>query len=345
MASLSGKWRPIIVATIVAIGGLFILRAQGRYLETCPTRPIDEHGWRPVPVVYAPLTLRLPPTATVNQKAIGSVDVGDSLGAWSMIIDVAPVPAAPHLLEDIPVPLFISEFGARMCTETLDGRAVPIKMYESHSQLNGPYMADAAWPLAKGSWLVIGTASSTEGGRAVMLAAFRSLHVDTSPAILAAMHPSKMCPAWPALPVPWKTRTLAVGPVVFTTPPRLQQLQGSIYTAVWQLPDGTGLAFNILHTPGWQLSTYAPQNQGLWQWCRMDIDGHRTEVRVDTQATGGDAMLRNTYMIDAFMRISADRVLAISAGSGLVNRGIGKVSSTPNSLGEIFQILQSAHIR
>jgi len=347
------KW--VISGLVVAGTVLAVSVYHPRPDVACPNRVIDQQGWKTLPLPYGPFVIRVPNEARRDPGFIGWSSITGT--KWLLEVGVATVDGVSSVSEDkalnliphtlanefsLPLPPSIVAIGASYCTDTLAGRPMRVRLYHSERYWNGPFIADAVWPVAKGSWLTFVIASQSAAARDMMLATLHSLRVDTSATMLALVHPSAACPSWPEVPSTPLSQRQYVGPVAFKTPANLIPSPGPGFsTAAWQLPDGSGLRFNILRTPGWQLPTVVDTSfQGVWLWCQMNIHGHLAEVLVDTTARSPDVHFAQMYDINAFMRMAPDSILLIQGGTDLFKSDAAR----QGAIRELFQILESARV-
>jgi hypothetical protein len=271
------------ISVFVVVGVVLTVTICGpKHLRACPTRVIDAQGWQTLPLPYGPFIVRVPHGATRNPVQLGWSEVYGPNWYLRFGLATIPVDLAPHFSGDqsldlvshpladesyLPIPPSIATIGASYCTDTMAGRPMRIRLYQTRMYASGSYRTDAAWPVTPGSWLVVDIASGTAAIRDTMLAVLRSLHVDTSAAMLATVHPRTACPPWPDVPAAVLSQRRYVGSVVFDTPAQLKEWQGA-FTAAWDIPKGGDLRFTILRTPGWQLPPLptplspAPQGSG-----------------------------------------------------------------------------------
>jgi hypothetical protein len=349
-----------VISVLAGIGAVLTINLwhQKHHLMGCPTGIINAQSWQSLPLPYGPFGIRVPPGASRNPVDIGWSGIAGP--GWDLAVAVVTIPG-DHALSasddkplnlishtfandfSPPIPPSIVAIGASYCTDTVAGRSMHIRVYQSRMYWGGPFIADAAWPVTRDSWLTFAIATRSAATRDTMLAVLRSLQVDSSAAMLALVHPHAACPTWSRLsPGVWSQRRY-VGPVTFDVPANLKDGPGN-FTAGWDLPDGSGLRFFIIQTTGWQLPQVVDDSpllpQGVWVWCQMKLHGPLAEFLVDTNARSSDDPFAQGYSLEAFMRLATDSVLAIRGFTGLTKSD----TAAQRSIRELFQILASARI-
>src|SRR5581483_3344185 len=177
-------------------------------LATCPAPVVDMHGWQEFAIQSAPISIKMPPAVGLE---VGRFDYESWRASHSLVLVVVADDSGPAPLrlnaDGPPAPL--RRANVSECTEVVAGRTMRVRTYrETSGQVDGEFVAEAYWPLTPGSWLKIGTMSESAEAQSTMIAAFRTLRVDTTDADLRRYHARAGCGGHDVAPQAWPAVTL-----------------------------------------------------------------------------------------------------------------------------------------
>jgi hypothetical protein len=265
-----------LIAIVSSLGSLTIAWAQGKEItKPCPAPGLVHvmDSWQPLFLTRASIAFRFPPAkgadVSINmdsERWIGSR--GEVLFDVSADSTGAPFFGAGKLVRA----------DSSMCSMIVAARPMRMVIFrDPNARLHAPYAFEATWPLEPGSWLRIGGVTADSMSRNELLAALRTLRLNSNADAVDSLHPRASCPPTRNNRPSARQWRLEYAPISLRTPetsrhavfPKAKHESFGI--------DDLSLSYRVFRSPGWQLTRPADTTA---IWCTEVIAGRRADIRI-----------------------------------------------------------------